>query len=123
MIIGFCMITLWIPLLAQDRSPRTAEERAKANTEKMKKELSLSDEQAAQAYTANLERAKVVDEFREKNKEEKKEERERIRTAQEKHKAEMKQILTADQYTKWEQWQSEKKEQNRERAKERRGKR
>ena len=107
----------------------TPEQRVDFQVKKMTKDLNLNDKQAEQvkalvakevekreAKKAEME-AKRTEQTK-PSKEEKEARRTEMKANQEAMKAEMKKILTAEQYTKWEQKQEERKEKMMERIKE-----
>ncbi|MBX2972658.1 MAG: hypothetical protein KF797_06115 [Flavobacteriales bacterium] len=86
---------------AQDKAQRTPEERAKMRTERLTKELELTPEQAAKVEAINMKYAGKVDEVRKEREAERAEVRKEAKTMHDAHDAEMKAVLTADQYAKW----------------------
>lgn len=92
------------PSKGQCEKSKTPEERAKKQTEWMKKDLQLTDVQAAEVEKINskyaIESDKLKQEFKEKRK---------INSTNKN--AELKKVLTPEQYTKLEQIRAEKKEQ------------
>lgn len=86
---------------AQEKEKRTPQERAKARTEHMTKELALSPEQQAKVEAINLKYADQVEAMRSEREAERTAKREAAKAMHDAHDAEMKAVLTADQYTKW----------------------
>ncbi len=86
---------------AQEKEKRTPQERAKARTEHMTKELALSPEQQAKVEAINLKYADQVEAVRSEREAERTAKREAAKAMHDAHDAEMKAVLTADQYTKW----------------------
>lgn len=70
----------------------TVEQIAQSKTDRIVKNLSLNDEQAKKIYDLNLTQAKEM-----------KAQREKMQAKREARAAEMKKILTTEQYTQWEQ--------------------
>jgi Spy/CpxP family protein refolding chaperone len=102
------MIAIISPATAQEGKPTNAkkehkdltpEERAQKRTDKMTKELELSEEQAKQVYAINLNDAKEMEAIRIEKEKLKK----RAKAQREKSKAEMDNVLTAEQKVKMEQ--------------------
>lgn len=60
-------IVITLSANAQQRTPKTAEERASAQTQQLSKKLSLSEEQQKKIQEINLASAKKVDELRAKS--------------------------------------------------------
>jgi Spy/CpxP family protein refolding chaperone len=83
------------------KAPKTPEEKAKKQTEWMKKDLQLTDDQAQQIEDINLKYAKKAETRREA-----------LKTEHEKFKAEkeadLKKVLTPDQYAKFDQERKDK---------------
>jgi periplasmic protein CpxP/Spy len=86
---------------AQEKDRKTPEERAKLRTEHMTKELALSPEQQAKVEAINLKYADQVEAVRSEREAERTAKREAAKAMHDAHDAEMKAVLTADQYTKW----------------------
>jgi periplasmic protein CpxP/Spy len=86
---------------AQEKEKRTPQECAKARTEHMTKELALSPEQQAKVEAINLKYADQVEAMRSEREAERTAKREAAKAMHDAHDAEMKAVLTADQYTKW----------------------
>ncbi len=86
---------------AQEKDRKTPEERAKVRTERMTKELALSPEQQAKVEAINLKYADQAEVIRAEREAERTAKREAAEAMHAAHDAEMKAVLTADQYTKW----------------------
>jgi periplasmic protein CpxP/Spy len=86
------------------RTPKTPEEKAKKQTEWMKKDLQLTDDQAQQIEEINLKYAKKA----EARKEALKAEHEKFKGEKE---ADLKKVLTPDQYAKFDQERKDKQAQ------------
>ena len=80
----------------------TAEEMATKQTERMTKHLSLSEEQVTLVQTANLEFAKKAKELRE-NAESREAAREQMTTLREEHANALKEVLSEEQFQKFEE--------------------
>lgn len=86
---------------AQEKDKKTPQERAKARTEHMTKALALSPEQQAKVEAINLKYADQVEAVRSEREAERTAKREAAKAMHDAHDAEMKAVLTADQYTMW----------------------
>lgn len=84
--LSFLMV---LPVLGQEANnpERTPEKRAEKMTERMTKNLQLTEDQKTAVYNANLKKASA--------------EREQRRTTLERYDADMRQILSEEQYEKW----------------------
>ena len=87
-------------LLAQERQHPSAESVAKKQTERMAEKLSLTNEQKAQIETINLKYAQKSQEARQAEKEAQKA---GFQQFKEEKNAELKAVLTDEQYTKYQQ--------------------
>jgi LAS superfamily LD-carboxypeptidase LdcB len=81
----------------------TLEERVKAQTDRMKKDLELTDVQYDSVQKINLKYAKKADEARKNNRENPEQNREIFRKNQDAQSKELKAILTESQYKKYEE--------------------
>jgi hypothetical protein len=91
----------------QERQRPSAEERAQKQTDRMKEKLNLSDEQSKSVYDINLKYAKS-DEIEFKKDQEAREKRmEAMKASHEKKDADLKNVLSADQYDKYQQQKKE----------------
>ena len=79
---------------AQPKTPPTAEQIAQRQTDRMTERLNLTEEQAKQVYEVNLARVKQMQAMREKMREARKAEADK-----------MKSILTTEQFMEWSQMQ------------------
>ncbi|HPF91983.1 MAG TPA: hypothetical protein PLL57_15085 [Flavobacteriales bacterium] len=86
---------------AQDHQKKSPEERARVRTEHMTKELGLSPEQVAKVEAINLKYADKGAELRKEREAERAEARKEGQEMRDAHEAEMKAVLTPDQYAKW----------------------
>lgn len=75
----------------------TVEQMAQRKTDRMKEQLALTDEQAAQVYKYNLQQIKEMQM-----------QREQMRKAQQAETAKMKSILTPEQFKQWQEMQGHK---------------
>ena len=99
MTLGSLLILSTISLLAQEPKEKlTAAERASKITEKMKKALNLTDEQAKKVLAVNQDFATKMEKQRELNKEDRKNGRDEMKKIDDDQDARMKEILTTDQY-------------------------
>ncbi len=85
------------------KTEKTPEEMASKRAEKLKTELSLSDDQKAKVQAALLERITKVKEIKAKYPNDKKAANKEIKPVLLKFRENMKSTLTAEQYTKWEE--------------------
>lgn len=109
-------------LLAQEATPHAhpsmkPEEMAKRRTEQMAEQLGLSKEQQEKVYQLNLQQMEQMTKMRQERADREKADREthknKVRAQHEQHAAQMKDILSEEQYTKWEQLQREQRDRHR----------
>ncbi len=99
MILGSLLILTTISLRAQEPKEKlTAAERTSKITERMKKALNLTDEQAKKVLAVNQDFATKMEKQRELNKEDRKNGRDEMKKIDDDQDARMKEILTTDQY-------------------------
>lgn len=91
----------------QQRQQLTPEQRAKQATERLTKELGLDEAQQKQVYECQLEMSKNFTRPAEGERPSREEMQAQFEKSREKQKAEMKKILTAEQFAKWEKMQAE----------------
>lgn len=117
------MAALTLGAKAQEKKERTPDERAKAQTERMTRELGLSADQAAKLEPINLkyarEGAALRAEYQTRREAMRKEGKGKALI--DAHDAEVKPILTPEQYTKWQVLKAEKQERMMEKRKDMRG--
>ncbi|HRF79144.1 MAG TPA: hypothetical protein PL070_03575 [Flavobacteriales bacterium] len=101
---------LTVATQAQDKARKSPEERAKMRTEHMAKELELTPEQKAKVEAINLKYAGKATELRKEREAERTEARKEGKAMHDAHDAEMKTVLTPDQYTRWQAKKEAKKE-------------
>ena len=89
------------------QTQKTPEERAQGTSTKLGKELSLTQNQITNVYNAALIRIKAVEEARTNNASNKEAMRSQVKAANESYDAQMKTILTPEQYTQWKQLEEE----------------
>jgi hypothetical protein len=107
--INCLLLTTPLKLNAQSNTPRrSAEERAKAQTEKMKETLTLNDTLYQAVYDINLKYAKKMNEAA-KKREIKRSELEKGKSMQEDKEKELKSILTDEQYKKYQDTKDQRK--------------
>lgn len=108
-----------ISSFAQDgaKVKKTPEEVATKRADKLKTELTLSDEQRSKVYTILLDNTTKVRAVKEKYPNDKKAAKAEIKPLRETCDASIKSVLTPEQVTKWEQLKKEKKEQHKEKKK------
>lgn len=85
------------------------EEELQMKVNRLGDKLELSDEQEAKIYALKLEKAKKREALTDAKKAEMKKNKDAFKTDRENYNARMKEILTADQYVKWEQMKKDKK--------------
>lgn len=107
---------------AQEKVSKDPEERAKARTERMTKELGLSPEQAAKVDAINLKYADKGAELRKEQEAARTEARKEAKAMRDAHDVELKAVLTPDQYTKWTARKEEMKKEHQERRRSMQGK-
>jgi protein CpxP len=104
-ILSFCLMLLFISgiAMAQQSQNKTPEERAESQTQKLTKELSLTSDQSTKIKASLLQQGQQADAIRTKyaNATDKKPMHQEIKTLHESKDAEIKKVLTADQYTKY----------------------
>ncbi len=109
-IIGLSMALFMVATAnAQDRPTRTPEDRAKMRTERMTKELGLNADQQAKVAAINMDYAKKGAELRDDHANGTAEKGEGAKL-QDARMAELKQVLTPEQYTKLEAMQAKAKD-------------
>lgn len=86
---------------------KTPEERAQATSTKLGKDLSLTQDQIANVYNAALTRNREVEEARANKASNKEAIHSQVKVANESYDAQMKTILTPEQYTQWKQMEEE----------------
>ncbi|WP_300661595.1 hypothetical protein [Fluviicola sp.] len=94
----------------EKREPKTAEQRAAGMTEKMTAKLSLDDAQKAKIQDINLGIAKKNDAIRQNASLTREQKFAQMKENQDARKAQYKEVLSADQYAKYEAWEKEKQE-------------
>jgi hypothetical protein len=103
--IGALMSLMALSTFAQndERKVKTPEERATMRAEKLQTALELSDEQTKKVEAAILVKMTSAKEIRAKHKEDKEAMKKEMRPVRDAFQASMKEILTTEQYTKWEE--------------------
>jgi len=86
---------------------KTPEERAQATSTKLGKDLSLTQDQITKVYDVALTRNRAVEEARTNNASNKEVMHSQVKVANESYDAQMKTILTPEQYTQWKQMEEE----------------
>ncbi len=114
---------LFIPILATAQQGqargRSAEERAKMQTEHMTKQLNLNETQQTQVAAINLKYAQKVDDMRGTGREQQAERREALKQMDEQKEQELQGVLTAEQFAQFKQAKDERRTKMQERAAER----
>lgn len=119
LIVFAAMSLLSLLAQAQEEQRKSPEERAKAHTERMTKQLDLNPDQVAQVEAMNLRFAQEAEAKRAARKTERdarKAEAEAMRAA---HESEMKAILNSDQFARWQAMREEAKAKHKQRREER----
>ncbi len=106
---------------AQDKQQRPAAERAKKQTERMTKELGLNADQAAKVDATNAKYAEKMDAMRADRKEKMAETKGKGAELNDARMAEMKDVLTPEQYAKMEKNREAMQERHKEKRQEMRG--
>lgn len=110
--------SMTVAVQAQDKTAKTPQERAKARTERMSKELGLTPDQAAKVEAINVKYADKAVDMRTERQAERTEVRKEGMAMRDAHDAEIKAVLTADQYAQWTAKKEEMKERRIEHRKE-----
>lgn len=111
LLIGLTLLSASInPVNAQEKVKKTAEQRATALTDRMDKALSLTAEQKTKITELNLGIAKKNEAIRNDPKMTKEAKKQGLEANQAARNANLKTILTADQYTKYEAMEAKMKE-------------
>lgn len=127
------MLVIGITAFAQQREPRkagkerlTSEEKVDLQVKRMTKELSLNEKQATEVRSIVTKEVAKRETKKAALKEQKDKKREEVKAEMQKEQAafsaEMKKVLTPEQYAKWEKNREEKKAKLKDRMSERRGK-
>jgi len=109
-ILASALALMTVMTFAQEKKQRTPEERAQKATEKMAKELNLSEEQKEKVLEINLQKAKEMQQLKEEMKV-LKEKRKKLR---DEHAEQMKSVLSEEQYQKYLQMREEMKKKHQE---------
>jgi Spy/CpxP family protein refolding chaperone len=94
----------------QKRERKPAEERATNSAQKMKTKLSLDDAQTAKIHDINLGIAQKNDAIRDNTSLTREQKMTQLKANQDARNAQYKEVLTPDQYAKYEAWEKEKRE-------------
>ncbi|WP_343634206.1 hypothetical protein [Fluviicola sp.] len=94
----------------QKRERKPAEERAANSAQKMKTKLGLDDAQTTKIHDINLGIAQKNDAIRDNTSLTREQKMTQLRDNQNARNAQYKEVLTADQYAKYEAWEKEKRE-------------
>ena len=103
------------------REPKSAEERAQAMTKRMEKNLALSADQTSKVEAINLEKFQKIDAIRGKYTNDRRQGFQETRTVRQEWDNELKAVLSADQFTKYQQLQEDRKQKFRDQRKGRQG--
>lgn len=95
---------------AEKRDRRTAEERATASAQRMTTRLGLDEVQKAKIHDINLGIAQKNDAIRDNTSLTKEQRMSQLQENQNSRNAQYKEVLTSDQYTKYEAWEKERRE-------------
>ena len=105
----------------EKRQPKTAEERASNSAQKMKVKLGLDDAQTVRIHDINLEIAQKNDEIRKNTSLTREQKMTQLNENQNSRNTQYKEVLTADQYAKYEAWEKEKREKIQQKRAEKQG--
>jgi hypothetical protein len=94
----------------EKRERKPAEERANASAQKMKTKLGLDDAQTTKIHDINLGIAQKNDAIRDNTSLTREQKMTQVKENQNSRNAQYKEVLTADQYAKYEAWEKEKRE-------------
>lgn len=94
----------------EKRERKPAEERATASAQKMKTKLGLDDAQTAKIHDINLGIAQKNDAIRDNASLTREQKMSQIKETHNSRNAQYKEVLTSDQYAKYEAWEKEKRE-------------
>lgn len=101
------VFTLSVGILNAQPPQRTPEERAKRETERVKEQVALTDSQAVKYEQIALKYAKMRGVFRDIPRDSVALFRQKMNELNDKKKVEVKQILSAEQFAKYEKWMEE----------------
>jgi len=96
----------------QDRQKKTPEERAKLHTEKMTKNLELTNDQASQVYDIMFSQATQVDALRNNKDITKESRKEQMKSIFQVSDSKLQGIFSKEQTEKWNKWKEKKKEKH-----------
>ena len=107
--------------MAQDatvmQTPRTPEQRANMQTQRLSKKLKLSAEQQAKVKEIFLARAQKVENVKSAQAEEKKQRKQQVKATKDESDAELKKVLTEEQYQQYLQMEENRHQKMREKRK------
>ncbi len=92
------------------REPKSAEERAQSLTKRMEKYLALSADQTSKVEAINLEKSQKIDHLRGKYTNDRRQGFQEMKTIRQGWDQELKAVLSADQFTKYQQMKEERKQ-------------
>lgn len=108
------LLTISIASFSQDKKQhKTPEEKAQMMTDKMKTELSLNDDQAQKVHAANTDFINKTWELKKDGAANTQDGKDKIKPFKEEYHTALKAILTPEQFTKFEAWKEEKKDEKR----------
>jgi len=111
------LVGMTVAAQAQDKEHKTAAERAAQRTQHMTKELGLTSEQATKVESINLKYAEQAEAKRAEREADRTVARQEGKETRDAFDAELKTVLTAEQYAKWTAKLEERKERQDERSK------
>jgi Spy/CpxP family protein refolding chaperone len=117
MLAAIAVVFVCSTALGQQRQRPSSDDIAKKQTEQMTKNLSLTDDQKAKVDAINLKYAKKQEEAFKSSKEDREAKREEMKKTRDAKDSELKAVLTADQYTKYQQIREEQKNKRGEKGK------
>ncbi|UKJ05785.1 hypothetical protein [Solitalea lacus] len=121
--LALAIVTLLIAttMFAQERQPRSAEERASMQTQQLTKKLALTDDQQKKVHEINLSSAKKVDELREANAGDRAAMMEGMKKINEEKETALKAVLTEKQWADYEVLKKERMEKMKSRTQNQKG--
>jgi len=120
MIAALALLTA-VGAIAQDKQPKTPQERAAAQTERMVKELELSPDQATKLGALNLKYAEQAEVMRQQEVADRGAKKAKGKEMRDARDADMKGLLSSEQYAKWQTQRDAAKEKHKEKRKAERG--
>jgi protein CpxP len=101
LMMALALVGMSVATQAQERTKMSADQRARARTERMTKDLGLSAEQIARLEALNREQAKEAQVDRVARRSERDSRRAAMKVRRERYEADLKSILSAEQFSGW----------------------